>query len=291
MISLLKLKYFVDVIETGSFTKAGKKNHIAQTSVTQQVREIEKYFQCTLINRNVLPVRPTKIGESLYLEAKKLLLQYELLEKQMQEKLNQQGPLKIAYTSVIDMQLLNKLLTGKNSAEPLMLQKVKLENAARGLLQRDYDFVITFDSEFYDEEKITTYELAAGKYVIGVSIDHPLATKKEVTLKDVYKYPLIMLNKETIGKSYDIMLERSQKIGIKPQIVQTADDVESEIFMIEHQNLVGFFPENYPLSSDKKSLIFVPVVDTPHVYKIVLAYLREELSSKQQAFLQHIHQI
>ena len=62
MLSLLKLKYFIDVVETGSFTKAGKKNHIAQTSVTQQIREIEKYFQCTLIDRSVLPVKPTSMG-------------------------------------------------------------------------------------------------------------------------------------------------------------------------------------------------------------------------------------
>ena len=42
MITLTKMKYFCDVIDSGSFTQAGKINHVSLTSITQQINKIEK---------------------------------------------------------------------------------------------------------------------------------------------------------------------------------------------------------------------------------------------------------
>lgn len=44
-VSLVKLQYFVDVVDEGTFSKAALKNRIAQTSISQQIKELEQYYQ------------------------------------------------------------------------------------------------------------------------------------------------------------------------------------------------------------------------------------------------------
>ncbi len=38
----LKYKYFLDVVELKSFTKAGARNYVTQTAVSQQIASLEK---------------------------------------------------------------------------------------------------------------------------------------------------------------------------------------------------------------------------------------------------------
>ena len=47
-----KLKYFIDLYETGSFTQTAKINYISQTSVTQFIYSLEEEFQVKLFNRS-----------------------------------------------------------------------------------------------------------------------------------------------------------------------------------------------------------------------------------------------
>lgn len=48
--SLWKYKYFVDVIDSKSFTKAGKKNFVSQTAISQQISSLEKSVGGKLID-------------------------------------------------------------------------------------------------------------------------------------------------------------------------------------------------------------------------------------------------
>ena len=42
MSSIWKYKYFVDVIEIKSFTKAGNMNYVSQTAISQNISSLEK---------------------------------------------------------------------------------------------------------------------------------------------------------------------------------------------------------------------------------------------------------
>ena len=49
--SLWKYKYFLDVVELKSFTKAGARNYVTQTAVSQQIASLEKMAGGTLLER------------------------------------------------------------------------------------------------------------------------------------------------------------------------------------------------------------------------------------------------
>ncbi len=279
--NLEKLKYFVDLVNTSSFTKTGLKNHIAQTSVSQQIRSLENYFDVKLIDRNVTPIEPTVAGKLLYKEALKVLQQYSLLEEKMNDYKTGQKKIRIEYTSIIDLNFLIQLTEElKNETELTFdLEKVQLKDVSAGLKDGLYDLAISFDSEFEDEKLLQTLPLYQGTYSALVGKDHPLYKKDSISSSELYQYPLVMLSPETIGKSYHLMLKHAQEDGFVPEIKKTTDDIETEIFLLRTQQLVGFFPDNYPLPTSHTDLKLLPIKDTNHKFKIVFAYRKDFVRS------------
>ena len=51
MSSTWKYKYFIDVVENKSFTKAGTINYVSQTAISQNISSLEKSIGGKLLNR------------------------------------------------------------------------------------------------------------------------------------------------------------------------------------------------------------------------------------------------
>jgi len=70
---LWQLHIFCKVIESKSFSKAGKMVHLAQPTVSSHIKDLEDHFGCRLIDRLAREALPTKAGELLYGYARRLI--------------------------------------------------------------------------------------------------------------------------------------------------------------------------------------------------------------------------
>ncbi|HUC03815.1 MAG TPA: LysR substrate-binding domain-containing protein [Acidimicrobiales bacterium] len=68
-----QLEYFVAVAETGQFTRAADRVHVAQPSVSAQVRQLERALGTALFHRGPGPVTLTEAGEALLPLARRVL--------------------------------------------------------------------------------------------------------------------------------------------------------------------------------------------------------------------------
>lgn len=75
---LRHLRYFCGVAESRSFSRAAAKLHIAQPSLSRQVRDLESEIGVELLLRSSTGVRLTDAGEVFYQHASKLLTQLAL---------------------------------------------------------------------------------------------------------------------------------------------------------------------------------------------------------------------
>jgi LysR family nitrogen assimilation transcriptional regulator len=73
MNNLKALRYFVAVVDAGSFTAAATKIAIAQPALTRQIRELEESFATQLLHRLPRGVRMTAAGVTLYESAQRML--------------------------------------------------------------------------------------------------------------------------------------------------------------------------------------------------------------------------
>lgn len=60
-----QLRYFVEVVEAKSFTRAAERIHIAQPALGFQVRKLEDELGVKLLHRHSRGVDPTEAGQAL----------------------------------------------------------------------------------------------------------------------------------------------------------------------------------------------------------------------------------
>src|ERR1700684_186700 len=73
MLDLELLRSFVSVVDSGGFTRAGERVHRTQSTVSQQIKRLEKDAAQPLLNRSGKDVTPTEAGERLLSYARRLL--------------------------------------------------------------------------------------------------------------------------------------------------------------------------------------------------------------------------
>lgn len=197
----------------------------------------------------------------------------------------------IEYATATDIQLLLEIIPPFQKEYPnikIQLNKVLLKDIAEYLKKGIYDMAVTFDSELYNGQNILTQSLYQGNYCAMVSKDHPLYHAPFIRIDELYNYPLVMLNPTVIGSSYYQMIQRAIEEGYEPKIQRTVDDVETELFYILTENLIGFFPDNYQSSYINQSVKLIPLKNSQHKFEIVAGFLKENSNEALQIFLKYM---
>jgi len=89
MNNLKALRYFVAVVNAGSFTGAASVVAVAQPALTRQIRELEETLGVLLLERLPRGVRMTASGVTLYESAQKILSESDRVTKNLREGLTE----------------------------------------------------------------------------------------------------------------------------------------------------------------------------------------------------------
>ncbi len=293
VMNIEKIKYFIDLVECKNFTETAKKNFVSQTTISQQIASLEKEFNTQLIDRKQIPIEPTEAGWLFYSEALSIWKQFNHMKTKMayyhKEKKHM---LSIEYSAITDMESLLKFIPSFKENYPnieLELNKVLLKDISDFLKKGTFDIAIAFDSAFKGKNDIQTYPIYQGQYCAVLSHQHPLFQYTSISKEELYHYPLVMLSPAAIGDSYHLMLQHALQDGYEPHIIRTVDDVETELFHIITENLIGFFPDNYQLPYATEEVRLIPIEDSHHTFKIEIGYLKDNRNPALQPFLQQMY--
>ena len=83
--NLIHLRYFVELAETGHYTRAAQRLCITQPSLSQMLRQMEEEAGVALFDRSRLPFRLTYAGERYLHAATVLLNTSEILDNELRE--------------------------------------------------------------------------------------------------------------------------------------------------------------------------------------------------------------
>lgn len=76
-----RLRYFVQIVDSGSITRAAAVSGVAQPALSQQLAILENELKVKLLERSVSGVIPTAAGRVLYARAQAILRQFEDLRE------------------------------------------------------------------------------------------------------------------------------------------------------------------------------------------------------------------
>lgn len=250
---LRQLKYFVKVAELLSFSKAAKELYITQSTLSQQIKQLEDELDMALFFRNNHKVTLTEAGETFLEGAKKTLAEADDNKaKIMDLALGHRGVLNIGVTYSFGSILTETVLAFKKE-----FPDVQLNICYRNVMELmelvsdgELDFALSFrSSEKY--ESVESHILFDNKLCIVVREDHPLTRKSIVRLSDLEDFEVIL---PSIGlqarNAFDtIIAERNLnlKVAIEANEVNTILNllrksnyitVLSETVVLEHSGLV-----------------------------------------------------
>lgn len=106
--NLVNLKYFFDIVKTGSFGESAKHNHVSQSAISQAVAKLEETLQCQLFSHQPGRCKVTEKGMQLFEAACELFQQLQRIENRITEK--ESGSITFACTHSFAIGLLPEYL-------------------------------------------------------------------------------------------------------------------------------------------------------------------------------------
>ncbi|RVI59909.1 LysR family transcriptional regulator [Sinorhizobium meliloti] len=122
---LRQLRYFVGVVEAGSFTKAAAQLNVAQSALSLHLRQMEEGFGTQLLVRDRTGVALTSAGTKLMHHARIILRQVSLAEEELTSKIKSpSGEVTIGIPSGAARVMLTELLASAKERLPKVSLKI-----------------------------------------------------------------------------------------------------------------------------------------------------------------------
>ena len=196
--NILHMKYAVEVAKHGTLSKAADSLMLAQPNLSRSIKELEADLGITIFQRSAKGMRLTPDGEEFIDYAKDILSRIDKFEQSYRDGSHKKRKFSI---SVPRACYISSALTefskeiGESDVE-IYYKETNSKKTINKLLANEYKLGIIRYAESYDkyyntmfDEKGLVSELVAEfSYVLIMSKDSPLATKKTITYDDLAPY-------------------------------------------------------------------------------------------------------
>lgn len=191
--TITQLRVFVQIAETGSFTKAGQALNMTQPAVSHAISALESELGIKLIIRERRNgVRLTDTGGKILVHIREVLKGIEKAEQlAAAERGLEQGTIHIGTFPAASAYFIPKLISVFKNRYPkleLVLHEGTADEVKEWLQSRMIDAGILL----FPTEDMDSFLLKKDKMAAVMHKDHPLAARSTVTIKDLDGEPMVV---------------------------------------------------------------------------------------------------
>ena len=272
---LYQLKLFVDLAETGNFTKVASENYVTQAAVTLQIRKLESELGVPLFHRTTRSVTLVEAGQRLLPYARAILQQAEeakLAVRDTREEIS--GLVRVAAVHSIGLYELPPYIKKFLQTFPgvnLDIQYRTSEEIYRALHDGGIDVgLVAYPTEM---PRIEVLPFMTDNLALFCPKDHAFASKKSISLANLQGQHFVQFGEESpTRKATDALLAEQ---GVTVNVRMECDNIEILKQMIEVGFGVGLLPEKALTSADETAgLVTVPIKDAKIERPISLLLLK-----------------
>ncbi len=217
---LRQLKYFATVAETLNFSAAAKSLCITQSTLSQQIKQLEEELDVQLFERSVRHVALTEAGEGFLPSAKNALYDAEVGVQRLNDlKKIRTGVLRIGVSYMFNSILAETVLqfTARYPKVQIKVFYGTVLQLKEMLVEGVIDFAMAY-KPIDDDEAILSTPLFSTSLGVIVSPCHPLAHFKTLRLETLKKYPVALPTHGMQARSLLDHLLRQNKIELDAQL-------------------------------------------------------------------------
>lgn len=191
-VSLNTMRYFIDIVEQKSFTKAAEKNYVAQTSLSHAIVKLEYEMDAKLLIRSPGNVEPTEAGKAFFLACKEMLDTYQKMLQKVNFFKTQMKNVQIGFIDIFEcvdfMKLQEKL---KNT----LLNHVFRWTDRYSITDDSLDIMIgySYERRVNNQNKVRKINIAKNRLSFLVSKQNALSRKKNICIQDLKGQTVIIL--------------------------------------------------------------------------------------------------
>lgn len=283
------LKTFCDLVETGSFSEAGKLNFVTQSAVSQQLTALERRYDRRLVERR--PGRlavPTEAGRLLYTQSKLILEQLSTLEQKLRQRPEVvSGTLRVATVYSLGLHALPPFVKQFLRMHPqvnVRVEYIRTDRVYAGLLDGSVDLGVV--AQPLRRARIEVVPLKPEALVVVCSPEHRLARRREVPLSLLAHEPFVAFDRGVPTRRVVDRLLKEQ--GVPVNIVTEFDNIETIKRSVEAGLGVSILPENTVKNETRaRTLVALSPSDGPYTRSVGVIHRKDrELSATARAFLE-----
>jgi DNA-binding transcriptional LysR family regulator len=207
------LRYFLEVVRSGSISVASQRLNVASSAISRQIAGLESILDTALFERKPRGMVPSAAGEVLAAHARQHALDAARVVSDIQALQGmQRGHVRIASTEGYAIEFLPQAIAEFQRRYPGVSFHLGISAPAgvsRSVCEGDADLGFTFSGPVEKEIKV---ELRQPAPVLAVMRPgHPLAEYGQVTLQQILSYPLALPEGDnTVRKLFDLACSQQQ---------------------------------------------------------------------------------
>ena len=240
---LRQLRYFVKAAETMNFSDAAKCLNIAQSSLSQQIKQLEDELRTQLFIRNSHSIRLTEAGEVMLPFALRTIHEAEACADRIHDLRKMlSGTLNIGVTHSFSPILTESVISFMKMYPGIKLNIIykQMNELMEMLAKRDIDFVLAF-KPIQSLPDVESHILFQNSLSAIVGNNHPLASKEKVSVAELEKYELALPSKGLQARNaFDSIVSSYSNFKIRVEL----NEVNTLLKLVRQTCLVSVLAED-----------------------------------------------
>lgn len=287
-----KVRFFLKVADTGSFSAAARALYITQPALSKQMTRLEEEIGVRLFDRSGYRAELTEEGKIFYQECVKLERKCQSVIRQLHERAG--STIRVGFTGSFENREILTLLNHFKQKEQVSVTFVKnsFEECLTDLLDDRVDVSFGIESTYKFSSEIEYEFLHSYEMCVITSFDHPLAKRKEIDVKEIRNENLICLSRKFGKGFYRDFMESFERDRISPNVRKEVDTLDELIFNVSVGEGIAIVSKNVVREEEVRIL---DLKNSHHSSNYVIAYKKElknlEIQKLIQETLSYFHSI
>lgn len=236
---------FLAVAEEQNFGRAAKRLGMSQPPLSEQIQILEQALKVTLFERSRRGARLTPVGAAILPAVRKFADQLQRLELAVEEAVaGQSAMLTIGAISTAMFDVLPGVIEQLKTQYPQLtvsVREIDSVEAIPALEAGDIDLAFArLDGDF--GASIQSFPLTEDRLMVALPVDHPLASRKRISLASLATEPLVMFSRNVSPVYFDNLIATCRASGFSPRVLHEVRSVASQIAFVSCGQGIALVP-------------------------------------------------